>query len=221
MSHLHLPDGLLPLALWLPALAVALLVLVFSARGGDDGAARRRLGYQGALGALVLAAMSVEIPLGPFEYHLSLIGPIGVLLGAAGAYQVLFVAVTTLAFVGHGGFTVIGLNALVLGAGAALARPLHLALASRWSPAASLAGATAVAQGVSGLLWLGVVAFGLRVRPGMALEHGHAQRTAVIGGAMLALWALGVGIEALVAFGTGRFIARVRPDLLPSREAKP
>ncbi len=130
MSHLHIPDGLLPLAVWVPGLVLALALLVLSGRAGDRDL-RRRLGYQSALGALVLAAMSVEIPLGPFEYHLSLIGPLGVLLGPAGAYQVVFVAVTILAFMGHGGFTVIGLNALVLGAGAALARPLYGAFAAR------------------------------------------------------------------------------------------
>ncbi len=225
MAHLHIPDGLLPVALWVPGLALALLLLMLSARGGAGDA--RRVGYQSALGALVLAAMAVEIPLGPFEYHLSLIGPLGVLLGAAGGYQVVFLAVTILAFIGHGGFTVIGLNALVLGAGTALARPLYRAGARRLSQAGALAAATAGAQAVSGLLWLAVVAVGMRVSPAFSPEPGHAGhaaqagRTALFGVVAVPLWGLGIAIEALVALGIGRFLARVRPDLLPPAEGRP
>ncbi len=221
MAHLHIPDGLLPLMVWVPALLLALVLLAISARGGE-GDARRRLGYQSALGALVLAAMAIEIPLGPLEYHLSLIGPLGVLVGAAGGYQVVFIAVTILAFVGHGGFTVIGLNALVLGAGTALARPLYRAFAARMSAPGALAAATAGAQAVSGLLWVVVIVAAMQLRPGFAFEplHGahplHAGRTMALGAVALPMWLLGIAIETLVAYGTGRFLARVRPDLLPT-----
>lgn len=217
MSHLHIPDGLLPLSIWLPGLLAALAVLGLSARAARDGD-RRRLGYQGALGALVLAAMAVEVPLGPFEYHLSLIGPLGVLVGAVAGYQVVFVVVAILAFVGHGGFTVIGLNALVLGAGTALARPLYRLLATRAGAAASLAGATAVSQALSGLLWLGVVAASMRIGLGRAAGPGHADDgtgATLFGAVAFPLWALGIVVETLVALGIGRFLVRVRPDLLP------
>jgi len=64
MSHLHIPDGVLPVGLWAPGLALALLLLALGAW-----AIRRRsaqqLAYQGALGALMLAVMAVEVPLGP------------------------------------------------------------------------------------------------------------------------------------------------------------
>ena len=53
----------------------------------------------------------------------------------AGAFQVSFVVTMILALMGQGGFTVIGLNTLVLGGGAALARPLYLALARRFADA--------------------------------------------------------------------------------------
>ena len=120
MSHLHIPDGVLPPGVWGAGLAAALLLLVWTSRLGRD-ASRQGIAYQGAIGALVLAAMALEVPLGPFEYHLTLLGPVGVLLGPAAAFQVMFVSSAILALVGHGGLTVVGLNALVLGAGAALA----------------------------------------------------------------------------------------------------
>jgi cobalt/nickel transport system permease protein len=207
MSHLHIPDGVLPLALWGPGLAVALLVLLWTARLGRD-ATRQRTAYQGALGALVLAAMALEIPLGPLEYHLTLLGPIGALLGPAPAYQVMFVASAILALVGHGGITVVGLNALVLGTGAALARPLYETFIRRMSPPGAMAAATAVAQAVSGLLWFVVVAAGLR-------GGAAPSRIGLVGGLAFPMWLVGIAVESLVGFGIARFLARVRPDLLP------
>ena len=199
---------MLPVAVWGPGLLVALLLLVASARA-LRGATRQRVAYQGALGALVLAAMAVEVPLGPLEYHLTLLGPVGVLLGPAATFQVAFVASAILALVGHGGLTVVGLNALVLGAGGALARPVYLLLARRFSAAGAMAGGTAVAQAVSGALWLVVVGLGLR--SGAA----DTARVGLFAGVAFPMWMVGILIEAVVAFGVARFLARVRPDLLP------
>ncbi len=209
MSHLHIPDGVLPVAVWAPGLLAALLLLGLSARSLRR-ASRQSVAYQGALGALVLAAMAIEVPLGPLEYHLTLVGPVGVLLGPAAIFQVVFVASAILALVGHGGLTVVGLNALVLGAGGALARPLYSLLARRLPAAGSMAGATAVAQAVSGALWLAVVALGLR------LSAASAARLGWVAGLALPMWLVGILVESAVAFGIARFIARVRPDLLPA-----
>jgi cobalt/nickel transport system permease protein len=208
MSHLHIPDGVLPALLWVPGLGVALLLLVLSALA-VRGASRQAVAYQGALGALMLAAMAVEVPLGPFEYHLSLLGPVGVLLGPAATFQVVFVANAILALVGHGGLTVVGLNALVLGAGGALARPCYGLLARRFTAPAAMVGGTVVAQAVSGALWLAVVGFGLR-----AGARGPA-RVGLFAGVAFPMWIVGILIESAVAFGVARFLARVRPDLLP------
>ena len=110
----------------------------------------------------------------------------------------------------------IGWNALVLGAGAAVARPLASLLARRFGPAGGLAGATAVAQALSGGLWLAIVALGLRGGSRMQLFHEHGQgRFVLLAGLALPLWLLGIAVETLVAWGLGRFVARVRPDLLP------
>ena len=82
MSHLHIPDGVLPPWLWISGLGIALVVLFASARATRD-ATRQSIAYRGALGGVVLLAMAIELPLGPIEYHLSLVGPIGVLIGLA------------------------------------------------------------------------------------------------------------------------------------------
>jgi cobalt/nickel transport system permease protein len=211
MSHLHIPDGVLPVLLWAPGLGLALLLLVLGARV-LRGASPQRLAYQGALGALVLAAMAVELPLGPLDYHLTLVGPVGVLLGPASIFQVVFVASGILALVGHGGLTVVGLNALVLGAGGALARPVYVVCARRWGPPVALAVATAVTQTVSGALWLAVMAAAMHV------QAVGPNRVKLVAGVALPLYLAGIVVESAVAFGVARFIIRVRPDLLPGGE---
>lgn len=212
MAHLHIPDGVLPVVVWLTGWVLAVLLLAVSL-ARTRRASPQQVAYQGALGALVVAAMAVEVALGPFELHLTLLGPIGVLLGPAGAFQVLFVASTLLAFMGHGGLTVIGLNAVVLGAGAAIARPAFRAIARVRPAAESMAWATALAQTGAGLLWLAFVAAAVHTRAG-----GGDTRGPLLAGITLPVWMLAVVSETLVALGIGRFLGRVRPDLLPLPE---
>jgi len=206
VSHLHIPDGVLPVALWGSGWAVAALGLIIaSVRGVPP----QRLAFRGAIGALALAAMAVELPLGPFEYHLTLAGPVGVLLGVAGGYQVLFIATAILAFVGHGGFTVIGLNAIVLGGAAATARAVFTLIRPHISAPAAMATSTAIGQAVAGAMWLALVGFAIHA------SGASAGRVPMLAAVALPLWALGVALETLVAHGMARFLARVRPDLLP------
>jgi cobalt/nickel transport system permease protein len=154
--------------------------------------------------------MALTVPLGPVEYHVGLIGPVGVLLGAAGAFEVLFVVSAILALAGHGGLTVIGLNALLLGAGAAIARPVYVAARARMGPAASLALASAASQAFAGTAWVAVMALALG---GAAGAHRAALPWA--GALAAALWLGGLVVETLVGQGLGGFLARVKPELLP------
>ena len=59
MSHLHIPDGILPLLFWLPAFAAALLLLALASLV-ERRAGPQQIAFRGALGALVLAAMSIR-----------------------------------------------------------------------------------------------------------------------------------------------------------------
>jgi len=219
MSHLHIPDGLLPVWLWGGGLALAVLLLLRASYRAREHTPQR-VAYQGALGGLMLAVMA--IPLGPLEYHLTLAGPVGVLLGGAGAFQVAFVVSAILALMGHGGLTVVGLNALVLGAGAAIAGRTYRGVARRMSPAPALAVATVAGQAVAGALWIAVVGLGMRV--GAAASGGGVAPEARLGMfALLSvpLWLVGIVAEALVAYGLGRFLARVQPGLLPRTPEPP
>ena len=219
MSHLHIPDGLLPVWLWAGGLGLSLLLLARASRIARD-QSPQRIAYQGALGGLMLAAMT--IPLGPLEFHLTLAGPVGVLLGGAGAFQVAFVVSAILALMGHGGLSVVGLNALILGAGAAVACRAYR-LVSRWlAPAPSLALGTLAGQAVSGASWFAVVWLGMRLGVGSLLPGAApGARHGAIAALVLPLWIAAFVVEALVAYGLGRFLARVQPGLLPHAVAAP
>ena len=210
MSHLHIPDGVLPWIVWAPAWLLAVLLLALAA-WITRRATPQQVAFRGTLGALVLAAMMLTLPLGPFEYHLSLIGLLGTLLGPAGAFEALFVVSAILGFAGHGGITVIGLNALVLGAGAAVARPLHRALTPRIGAANALAVAAGASQAVSGAAWAIVMVLVLKRMPG---SWGGSTTLAGVAAIAALIWISGIVVETVVAAGLGRFLARVKPELL-------
>ena len=215
MSHLHIPDGVLPPILWVPGLALALACLVLAVRRTRADASRT-IAYQGALGGLMLAMMSIPIPLFALEYCLTLAGPVGVLLGPAAGFQAAFAVCVILALLGQGGLTVVGLNALVLGIAVAVARPLYVRLAASRGQPAALAIATGASQLVAGLGWFALLAIALELSPGAIVAVGHGRaRAGLFAGITIALWLMAVAIESAVAFGIGRFLARVRPDLLP------
>ncbi|HET6351456.1 MAG TPA: energy-coupling factor ABC transporter permease [Coriobacteriia bacterium] len=161
MSHLHVPDGVLPwwlvIAGWLVTAAiVGVCIRVVSA---DD--MRRRIPLIGAVAALMLVGMSSEIV--PIAYHINLTVVGGILIGPVLAWPAALVVVTILALLGHGGVTVIGLNTLVIGAemalGAWLFRALRRALGPRrsgWSAAL----ATVATLALTTSMLVGIVALG-------------------------------------------------------------
>ncbi len=114
MSHIHIPDGVLPLWLWAAGWAVALVMVFFAARAASRTEVRRKVPLVGVIAALMIVAMSSEIV--PIAYHvnLSVIG--GILLGPPLSIIAAFIVVVVLAMLGHGGVTVVGLNAAVIGA---------------------------------------------------------------------------------------------------------
>lgn len=111
MSHIHIPDGILPIWLWAGGWALSLVVLWVASRRAERADVRRKVPLVAVISALVLIAMSSEIV--PIAYHVNLTVVAGALLGPQLAIVAAFVIQVTLALLGHGGVTVIGLNVLM------------------------------------------------------------------------------------------------------------
>jgi cobalt/nickel transport system permease protein len=112
VSHIHIPDGVLPTWLWALGWVAALALLALASHFARRAESRKAVPLVGAVSALVLVAMGSEIV--PIAYHINLTVIAGVLLGPwLGAISA-FVVVLVLALLGHGGVTVVGLNTLVI-----------------------------------------------------------------------------------------------------------
>lgn len=158
MSHIHIPDGVLPLWLWAAGWALTLVAIVVAARFATQTDVRRKVPLVGVVAALMIVAMSSEIV--PIAYHINLSVIGGVLLGPQLSIVASFIVVSLLAMLGHGGITVIGLNTLVIGAemilGWTLFRTLVRAFGRR--RAAPVAGlATVATLAITTTLVVGIV----------------------------------------------------------------
>jgi cobalt/nickel transport system permease protein len=112
MSHIHIPDGVLPLWLWLSGWILTLLIVGIAGKAAEKSDVRRKVPLLAVVSALMLVAMSSEIV--PIAYHINLTVVAGILLGPALSVIAAFVVQVILAMLGHGGVTVMGLNTLMI-----------------------------------------------------------------------------------------------------------
>lgn len=161
MSHLHIPDGVLPVWLWALGWLVTLAAVGLSGRLAEREGSRRKVPLLAVVSALMIVAMSSEII--PIAYHVNLTVIGGVLLGPALSILAAFIVEIVLALLGHGGVTVLGLNTVLIGSemviGWALFRLLTRLLGhKRVRPAAFLA--TFVTLALTTVALLGIVSIG-------------------------------------------------------------
>ncbi len=218
MTHLHIPDGILPVYLWVLGLilmAVAVGFSLFRLRGMDR---VKKIPLLGAVSAAMLVAMSLEII--PLAYHINLSVVAGILLGPALGFLAAFIANLMLALMGHGGITVIGLNTLLLGSEAVLGHTLFYLFKGRLPVFWRAAIATVLALFLTTLVLIIIVSVS-HVDPelmGHADEHGllHKGQPSVQNFAImvLTLGVFGWTLEAAITGFVVRFISQVKPDLL-------
>jgi cobalt/nickel transport system permease protein len=228
MTHIHIPDGILPVWLWVSGfllMSVFLALSLFRLRTADK---KKKVPLLGALAAVMLVAMSLEIL--PIAYHINMSAAAGILLGPSLGFMAAFIVNLMLAFVGHGGITVVGLNTLLLGTEAFLGHTLFYlfrkGLPVFWSAAVS----TVLSLFFTSLLLIGIVGVA-RVdaesfahhheHEGGVTEQTHEQRHepensslrafAVI---VLSFGSIGWIIEGAITGAVIQFISRVMPDLL-------
>ena len=81
MTHMHIPDFVLPVWLWVSGFAVMTAALWFSLRRLRSMDKKREIPLLGAISAAMIVAMSLEIL--PLAYHINLSVVAGILLGPA------------------------------------------------------------------------------------------------------------------------------------------
>jgi len=220
MTHMHIPDGILPVWLWLSGLflmACALSICLVSLRSMD---AKKKIPLLGAVSAVMLVAMSLEIL--PIAYHINLSVVAGILLGPALGFVAAFITNLILALMGHGGITVIGLNTLLLGSEAVLGHTLFFLMGQRLPVFWRAAVVTVLTLLTTTLLLIGIVSIS-HIDVDVVL-HGHeggihAQAAPDPGITTFAIVVLSLGsigwlIEAAVTGAVVKFIAQVKPELL-------
>jgi cobalt/nickel transport system permease protein len=219
LTHIELPDGILP-GLWVVAgLALTLGLAWLASRRVSADEARRMLPRLAVSGALMLLAMSV--PLGIIPAHANVSALVGILIGPWFGFIAALVANLILALVGHGGITVVGLNTLVVGLEVALGWAFFSHLRRRLPVAAAAGASTALALSLSFVVVLTFLG-SLGADPASILIEEGASEAARFGlqaplAFLLTVFGIGTVIDTLLAGLAVGYIARVRPDLLDSK----
>lgn len=206
MSHLHIPDGLLPWWLTLGGWLLALLCLAISLRTARSFTSHRALARLGFVAALMLIAMSIEW----LAYHLNLSVIAGILLGPFVGFLAAFLVDLLLALIGHGGITVVGLNALLLGSEMMMGYGVFSGLRRLGMP-------SRVASAIATLIGLAVGTTLMLVIVRLSGLNPHAFTERRFESFTLFVYAIGsVGwiFEAAVTSEIVRYLARVRPRML-------
>lgn len=234
MTHLHIPDGVLPVWLWLSGAAIAAILIGIAARQMSRPPFARRLPLLSVTAAFMIVAMSLPIVPGGYDIQLAALG--GIILGPVAAVIAAFVVNLLLALVGHGGITVVGLNTLIMASEMAAGWALFRVIRSVVSPAPAAGVATFLAMAVGTGAMIGTVMLGLAGTGEVPLEHitvvgeahhhtGHVARTAQAAGLrslsitrfavmVLVVGSFGWVLEAVMTAIVVRFAARVKPDLV-------
>ncbi len=245
MSHIHLPDGILPLWLVVAGWAVTAVLLGvtlwYLRRNPEE--LTRRVARLGVVAAIMMVGMSLEVV--PIAYHFNLSVLAGILLGPAAGFLAAFVVVFVLALFGHGGITVVGLNTLVIGSevvlGSLLFRAFGRLVGNRpfWqaflTTVAALAVSTTLMVGIIGVAQINpaeqapraVIAFKNPFEAGLfrvevfAEEPHEAEAESLdlptFAAVVYTLGAVGWLLEGALTGVIVRYLSQVRPDLLPAR----
>ncbi len=218
MTHMHIPDFVLPVWLWVSGfvvMAVALGLSLLRLRSLDR---KKNIPLLGAISAAMIVVMSLpEI----FFYHINLSVVAGIVLGPALGFVAAFIVNLMLALLGHGGITVIGLNTILLGLEAVLGHAFFTlfrrVLPVFWRAAA----ATVVTLFCTTMLLIAIVGAS-NVNPQSffhADEHLFAAQEGPLAVTTFAVLVLSFGvvgwiIEATITGSVVKFISQVKPDLL-------
>ncbi|TCT16757.1 cobalt/nickel transport system permease protein [Natranaerovirga pectinivora] len=236
MSHLHVPDGIMPFYVWFGGYVLTFVIIFIITKKLIVNETRKKIPYTGVAAALMLITMS--IPLGIIPVHLGLATLTGILVGPSLGFLAVFVVNMLLAFIGHGGLTVVGLNTLVIGLELVIGVYVFRFLVKKYSTSLSASVGTALAILVSLAFMFGIV--GNAVGFVETIPHHHNEHNEVENGesiqeetfaeavsevkyfiftgwtALVLIFAAGILVEVLITIGIIRFFMNVRPDIIKS-----
>jgi len=154
--------------------------------------------------AVFFVASLIHVPIGVSSVHLILNGLAGIVLGRRAFPAILLGIILQAILFGHGGVSVIGVNAVMMGGGGLLAYGVwqlrhSFSIAHREAIFGALAGGTGVL--VSGLIL------------SLALLTTGEEFTATAGAVLLAHIPI-IVIETIVGGACAEFLMRVKPELL-------
>lgn len=170
MSHIHVPDGIIPIIWWSLGYLLTFTIMYLLLRKMNNEEARRKIPLTGICAAIMLIGMSV--PLGIIPVHLSLAVLTGIIVGPGLGFIAVFVVNLIIALIGHGGITLVGLNTLIIGSEVLVGSYLYRKLSKRIKTVPSTLIATAIGVIISLSLMIGLV--GTTVGWVEALPHHHA-----------------------------------------------
>lgn len=173
MSHIHLPDGVLPFYWWAAGMAASFIITLVVLKRLKPEDVRRRIPFVGILAAFMLITMSV--PLGIIPVHLSLAVLCGILAGPGLGFLAVVVVNVMLAFFGHGGITVVGINTLILGSEAVIGSYLYRILCGRIRNTAAAVLSVAASLLVSTALMVVIVGSTAGIAEALPHSGGHSE----------------------------------------------
>ena len=220
MSHLHIPDGVLPGWLVLTGWVCTAILLTFCIYRVRRMELTRKIPLIGIISALMIVCMT--LPIIPFAYHVNLSVVAGIILGPALAFISIFIVNLIIAMFGHGGITVVGLNTVVIGAEAVfgyyLFKIFKLFLGSYsvgWS-----SGIAAVLSLILSTSVLVLVLYAAQVNPDLLIDSetgSNLKNGLSINGFVktaLALLAFGWMLEGIITGLVIKYVSGIRPDLI-------
>ncbi|HSA06618.1 MAG TPA: energy-coupling factor ABC transporter permease [Candidatus Gastranaerophilales bacterium] len=173
MSHLHIPDGIISIWLWVLGYLVTGFYLFFFYKHLKKSKQHKKIAVVNVFTALMLLSMSIPIPF-ILPYHINLSALSGIILGPFYAGPAIFIVNIILAFVGHGGITMVGLNTFVLTIEALIAFLLFKALKKKFHNIFNAAFAsTFIALVISTFLTIGIVYAGTQNLEFVTEHHHH------------------------------------------------
>ncbi|AUG58003.1 energy-coupling factor ABC transporter permease [Acetivibrio saccincola] len=174
MSHIHISDGVISAFWGLGGYLIVGLIIFLILRKVEKTDLKKKIPMTGVVAALMIVGMSV--PLGPLPVHLSLAVLSAIIAGPALGFIAIFVVNFLLAFFGHGGMTIVGLNTIIIGAEAFVGSMLFRLLSKKLTPFKSASIATAIGVIVSMTMMIGLIGIttgGYEVFLHKFLDHHH------------------------------------------------